>query len=143
MSTVARLQNLLGGESVTGPLRSEHDVVRLVRRGIPAEAVEHFLAKTHLGFASIENHVVARRTYNRRRLAGQCLDPSESDRLMRLVRMVGNAEETFGDPATAHKWLERPTRALAGQAPLSLADTDTGTRQVEALLGQIAHGLAA
>jgi uncharacterized protein (DUF2384 family) len=40
-------------------------------------------------------------------------------------------------------WLARENRALGGQTPLSLADTDLGARSVEALLGRIGHGLAA
>lgn len=143
MTAIAKLQSLLGGESITGSLKSELDIVRLVRRGIPSAAVECFLATTRLGFGSIETHVLARRTYNRRRDAGQCLDPIESDRLVRLARLVGDAEETFDDVEKAHKWLARPSHALGGETPLSLADTHVGALQVEGLLGQIAHGLAA
>jgi uncharacterized protein (DUF2384 family) len=33
--------------------------------------------------------------------------------------------------------------ALAGESPLDLLDTDEGAREVETLLGRIAHGIAA
>jgi putative toxin-antitoxin system antitoxin component (TIGR02293 family) len=133
----------LGGEDVTGPLRSDLDIVRMVRRGVPTEAVDHFLRASQLSFNSIERHVLARRTFRRRQLAEQPLDPAESDRLLRLVRLVAAADETFGSVDKALAWLGRENRALDGQAPLSLADTDLGARSVETLLGRIGHGLAA
>jgi putative toxin-antitoxin system antitoxin component (TIGR02293 family) len=143
VTAVARIQALLGGEGVTGPLRTELDVVRLVRRGVPTEAVGHFLTTSHLTFNAIERHVLARRTFKRRQDAAQPLDPAESDRLLRLVRLVAAAEETFGEPEKALIWLGRENRALDGQTPLSMADTDLGARGVETLLGRIGHGLAA
>lgn len=143
MAAVAKIQELLGGEPVTGRLLSELDVVRLVRRGMPPAAVESFLAATHLQFPAIEAYVMPRRTFNRRRDAGQMLEPAEADRLVRVVRLVAAAEETLGDRERAMAWLERPNRALDGEAPLSLADTDLGAQGIERLLGQIAHGLAA
>lgn len=143
MTAVAKIQELLGGETVTGPLDTELDVVRLVRRGLPPAAVEEFLAATELQFPAIEAYVMPRRTFNRRRDANQMLEPAESDRLVRIARMVATAEETIGDRARAMLWLERPNRTLDGQSPLSMADTDLGAQSVERLLGQIAHGLAA
>ena len=143
MTAVATIQALLGGESVTGPLRTEFDVVRLVRRGVPTAAIDHFLAASHLTFNAIEGHVLARRTFKRRQDAAQPLDPVESDRLLRLVRLVAAACETFGDSHKALTWLSRANRTLDGQTPLSLADTDQGARSVDTLLGRIGHGLAA
>lgn len=67
----------------------------------------------------------------------------EPDRSARIVRLILQAEETFANPAKAHRWLRRPTAALAGMAPLDLMDTETEARRVEGLLGRIAHGIAA
>ena len=143
MTAVARIQELLGGEAITGRLVTEFDLVRLVRRGLPPEAVEGFLAATRQPFSAIEPYVMPRRTFNRRREANQPLDTAESDRMLRIARMVVAAEDTIGDRARALAWLERPNRVLEGQTPLSMADTDLGAQGVERLLGRIAHGLAA
>ena len=141
-AAVARIQALLGGEAVTGRLRSDFDLMRAVRRGLPTAAVDSFLESTHLPFQAIEDSVVARRTFKRRQQEAKPLDPAESDRLVRLAALVAAAEETFGaDKALA--WLVRENRVLDGQTPLSLADTDQGVRSVETLLGRIGHGIAA
>ena len=143
MAAVAHIQELLGGEAITGPLRTEMDVVLLVRRGLPTAAVGCFLDRTRLGFPVIEAHVLPRRTFKRREAGAQALDPAESDRMVRLARVVASAEETFADAQKAQTWLARPNRRLDGASPLSLSDTDGGARRVEVLLGQLSHGLAA
>ncbi len=143
MAAVATIQELLGGEQVTGRLATGFDLVRMVRRGLPPAAVNNFLAATQLQFPAIEAYVMPRRTFNRRVEANQSLDLEESNRLLRMARLVAAAEETIGDRPRAMLWLERPNRALEGQTPLSMADTDLGSQEVERLLGQIAHGIAA
>jgi putative toxin-antitoxin system antitoxin component (TIGR02293 family) len=143
MSAIATIQEFLGGEGVTGPLRTERDLRQLVRRGVPTEAVDHFLQAAHMNFSAIETHVLNRRTFKRRQKDAQVLEPAESDRLLRLVGVVANAIETFGSADKALLWLNRETRALDGETPLALTDTDRGAREVEALLGRIGHGLAA
>ena len=37
--------------------------------------------------------------------------------------------------------MKTPQRALGGAIPLRLAETDVGTRAVEALLGRMEHGV--
>lgn len=137
------IEQLLGGEAVVGKLRSAMDVVTLIRRGIPTVAVRHFADRHLPDFSAIDRSVLPRRTFKRRVDAGEPLDHIESDRLMRLVGLVAAAEDTFGSPEKAHLWLSRPTKALEGQTPISLSDTDHGAQVVENLLGRIAHGIAA
>ena len=92
--------------------------------------------------AELDRLVLPRKTLAHRRILGSST-ADQSDRLSRLLRMIEHAEETFGDAAKAHAWLRRPTPLLDGETPLDRLDTDFGTRQVEAILGRIAHGLAA
>jgi len=143
MNAVTRIQELLGGESVTGPLHTERDLVRLVRRGVPTQAVDHFLTAARLPFNALDPQILNRRTFKRRQKSAQPLDQAESDRLLRVVGVVAAAEEVFGDGDKAHVWLHRANRVLDGETPLAMADTDQGARAVEALLGRIAHGIAA
>ncbi len=143
MNTVAKIQELLGGEGITGPLHNERDIVRLIRRGVPTQAVDHFLTAARLSFNALDPQILNRRTFKRRQQSAQPLDQAESDRLLRVVGIVAAAEETFGNSEKAHIWLNRENHALDDETPLTMADTDQGARAVEALLGRIAHGLAA
>jgi putative toxin-antitoxin system antitoxin component (TIGR02293 family) len=110
---------------------------------VPTQAVENFLSLARLPFNALDPQILNRRTFKRRQDSAQPLDPAESDRLLRMVGVVALAGETFADDEKAHIWLNRENRALDGETPLGMADTDQGARAVEALLGRIAHGIAA
>jgi putative toxin-antitoxin system antitoxin component (TIGR02293 family) len=113
-----------------------------VREGLPIAVVDQALADGRISPAELDRLAVPRKTLAHRRGLGS-LTPDQSDRLSRLLRIIGEAETTFGDAGKAHTWLRQPTTLLDGEAPLDRLDTDIGTRQVEAILGRIAHGLAA
>ncbi len=112
-----------------------------VREGLPLAVVDQALADGRISLAELDRLAVPRKTLAHRRGMG-CLTPDQSDRFSRLLRIVEEAEATFGDSGKAHMWLRRPTTLLDGEAPLDRLDTDIGTRQVEAMLGRISFGLA-
>jgi putative toxin-antitoxin system antitoxin component (TIGR02293 family) len=109
---------------------------------LPADAVQFVLDTGRLTLAELDRIVLPRKTLANRRKLGT-LTPEQSDRLVRVARVLAAAEETFGDQDKAGIWLRRPTAALAGETPLNLLDTNEGARAVETLLGRIAHGIAA
>ena len=73
----------------------------------------------------------------------ESLTAEQSDRLIREAWVLAIAEETFTNSVKAHVWLRRPTEILGGKRPLDLLDTEEGAREIELLLGRIAHGIAA
>lgn len=113
-----------------------------VREGLPLSVIDRAIADGRITAVELDRLALSRKTLAHRRILGS-LTPDQSDRLSRLLRTIEDAEATFGDRAKAHKWLRRPSAFLDGEAPLDRLDTDIGTRQVEAMLGRIAHGLAA
>jgi putative toxin-antitoxin system antitoxin component (TIGR02293 family) len=69
------------------------------------------------------------------------LTADESDRLIRVARVMANAKRVLGSRDKAAHWLRTANRALDGAAPLSLLDTDIGAEQVSEILGRIEHGI--
>jgi putative toxin-antitoxin system antitoxin component (TIGR02293 family) len=69
------------------------------------------------------------------------LGPAESDRLVRVARILAQASEVLGNTENASTWLQRPNRALGDESPITLLDTDLGSRQIEEVLGRIEHGV--
>ena len=135
--------DIVGGSAVVGGVVAHGmDLVRLVRRGLPVGAVQFVLDSGSLTPAELDRIVLPRKTLANRRKLGT-LTPEQSDRLMRVARVLAAAEETFGSREKAGTWLRRPTTTLAGERPLELLDTDEGAREVETVLGRIAHGIAA
>ena len=143
MNTALSALDVVGGPTVVGGnATGGMDLVKLVRRGLPVGTVEFVLDSGRLSLAELDRIVLPRKTLANRRKLGS-LTPEQSDRLVRVARVLAVAEETFGSREKAGAWLRRPTTALAGENPLDLLDTDEGAREVETLLGRIAHGIAA
>jgi putative toxin-antitoxin system antitoxin component (TIGR02293 family) len=143
MSTHPTALDIVGGAAVVGGSAGAGvDLAKLVRRGLPVGAVQFVLDSGVLSAAELDRIVLPRKTLaNRRKLGTLTLE--QSDRLVRVARVIAAAEETFGSREKAGTWLRRPTTTLAGESPLDLLDTDEGAREVETLLGRIAHGIAA
>lgn len=141
MSRGAALVKALGGRRGLGrDVGTVHDLADRSRAGLPYGALEALQAQ--FGFAREEMAATLRvplRTLARRKQAGR-LSPAESDRLVRLARIAAHAATVLGSDAKAGTWLHRPNRALGGEIPLALVDTDVGAREVEAVLGRIEHG---
>ncbi len=130
-----------------------HDILRLAagdgraaieatRRGLPVSAVDALIETGRLSLSEIDRIVLPRKTLSHRRTLG-ALTSDQSDRLIRVARIIAAAEDTFGSTEKARRWLRRPTTALDGEAPLELLDTSEGSRQVERLILRIDHGLGA
>lgn len=126
----------------TGPVRSEHDLARLVEARLPVQAATAMLAHG-LRDAELYALVLPRRTLAHRRARGEPLTPEESDRLVRVARLTALAESVFGEAERAWRWLRRPAHGLAGRTPLDQLATEAGARLVEESLVRIDHGLAA
>ena len=143
MGTPLSALDVVGGVDVVGgDVGAGMDLVRLVRRGLPVGAVQFVLDSGRLSLAELDRIVLPRKTLTNRRKLGT-LTPEQSDRLVRVARVIAVAEETFGSREKAAVWLRRPTTVLGGEYPLQVLDTDEGAREVETLLGRIAHGVAA
>lgn len=83
---------------------------------------------------------MSRATLHRRKKSGH-LDRTESDRLVRYVRLFARACEALGGEAGARSWLAAPAVAFHGESPLDFADTEIGAREVEAMLLRLEHGV--
>lgn len=142
MATIEQVSELLGGRKVLGKkLHSQLELVSLLRAGLPYEALEAITCKLDISVdvASMALHL-ARRTLARRKGQNR-LDSQESERIVRLAGIAAQATSTLGGLDKAKPWLITPNRALGGAAPITLLDTDVGTRAVEDVLLRIEHGV--
>ncbi len=116
------------------------DLREAVKAGLPYASLEALISKFGLARdeAATALHL-PHRTIARRKKE-QRLQADESDRVLRLAQVSALAVATLGNEEKAALWLRRPNRALGNQPPLQLLDNNIGTRQVEEVLGRIAHG---
>lgn len=141
--TVLSITDVLGGRKLLRrQIGTATELVDLVREGLPAEALPRMAEEL-----SVDRSAVARvagisdRTLSRRLATHSRLTAEESDRLVRIARVLALADETLGDRAKSSRWLQTPNRGLDGHMPFDLLDTDTGVRSVETVLGRIAYGV--
>jgi len=133
----------LGGKAVIAaePATTVEWVAR-IRKGLPAACALAFkaaLGLTNEELASVLG--VSPRTVARLDPAKSHLDAVSGDRLVRSARLYAIAAEVLEDAPAAVRWLKSPQGALAGAVPLELAQTDVGSRAVEALLGRMEHAV--
>ena len=53
------------------------------------------------------------------------------------------AEQVFGEPVRAWRWLRKAKRRFEGKTPVEMLATEAGARLVEEMIGQIEHGIFA
>jgi putative toxin-antitoxin system antitoxin component (TIGR02293 family) len=109
-------------------------------RGIPARRVQDLIDRGVLPAKAVYR-AIPERTFKRRLAKREALKPSEADAVARLLRVTETANRTFGDVAFARKFLSLPNPALGDRIPNELVETDAGAREVEVILGRIAHGV--
>jgi putative toxin-antitoxin system antitoxin component (TIGR02293 family) len=131
----------LGGKKALGrALRTGDELRSAIREGFPQRVVGSVMVSAGLTLKELSATLdLSPRSLQRRRHQGR-LARYESDRLYRLARIVALAKQYIGDEETATRWLKRPNRALGGDVPLELIDTEPGAREVENVLGRIAFG---
>lgn len=117
-------------------------VVATIHRGLTYSAFARFQRNSELPFAVLAQAVeVPERTLARRKKSGR-FEPVETDRLVRLARIVARAIELFeGSSDAARDWLTHPVIALGGRTPIEFASTEVGAIEVESLIGRLAHGI--
>lgn len=125
-----------GGDSIT-------DMIQMIRRGFPAGKVTRLAAKYKIPDVLLLKVLqISSGTFQRRKRSGR-FSSDESDRFVRLAGLYCMAEDVFGNKHDASDWMGAPNRSLGGDSPAEFTVTEIGAREVEELLGRIAHGVAA
>lgn len=123
------------------PMRGVEEVVERIQAGLPMSEFEALRSLLDLsGEEMAEKLAISRSTLARRKKSGR-LDREESDRLVRFARLYARALEVLGDEEGARVWLKTPARGVGFVPPLTFAETETGAREVEDLLGRIEYGV--
>ncbi len=141
--TVHAITEVLGGrKTLRRSVANSAELISITREGLPAEIVPSLATELPIDRASVARVVgISGRTLSRRIASNSRLSAEESDRTVRLARVLALAKNTLGDGDKASHWLKTPNRVLQGQTPFELLDTDAGVQSVETILGRIAYGV--
>jgi putative toxin-antitoxin system antitoxin component (TIGR02293 family) len=145
MTAAEAVAQRLGGRKVLHQrVSTELELRDVVRKGLPAASLDFLFASLvgrDVPQSVIYKVIGTERTLQRKRTEGRALSHDESDKLSRLARLLVRAEEALDSPDKAIRWMTTPNRALAGQPPITLLDSDAGALAVDQVLGRIEHGV--
>jgi putative toxin-antitoxin system antitoxin component (TIGR02293 family) len=117
------------------------ELIRKIQKGLRFSELETLQNSIDMPFEQLAAKLcISRSTLQRRKAAGR-LSPDESDKVMRLSRLLEHATNVFGDIEKARAWLKFPQRGLGGAVPLDYAETEVGAREVDNLLGRIEYSV--
>jgi putative toxin-antitoxin system antitoxin component (TIGR02293 family) len=141
MVDVAEVLKVLGQRS-RGHRPAVETARELVRHGMPARVLD--ILATRLNIPVGEVQIIAGippATAARKRGGNETLRPMLSDRLFRIASVYTLAKQVLENDDKAATWLQEPNRALHGERPLDMLDTEVGTREVELILNRLEHGV--
>lgn len=114
---------------------------RDVQNGLPMKSFEQLSSLLGVSKEALGRHLgIAPATLYRRMASGR-FSAQESDRLARLMRLLGRGVEVLGNDESAREWFQTPNPSLGGQIPFSLTQSDPGCIEIERLLGRIEEGV--
>lgn len=119
---------------------TENEILRIVEGRLAPSVVKRLVA-LGLERSEIDILVIPSRTLQHRRSRREKLTVEESDRVLRVIRVLSLAESVYGSRERALAWLRHPHARIEGRTPLSLLKTGAGSRIVEELLIQIDEGM--
>jgi putative toxin-antitoxin system antitoxin component (TIGR02293 family) len=129
--------------SNTGPFHGSRgeQIVRM-RGGTPATVITDLAARFELSQDSLFKLLrLPPSTLKGRIGKNTVLSSSEQDRMYRADRIWSRALEVFEDEANTRVWIKTHNRALGGEAPLALLDTEAGYELVLDTLAHIEYGV--
>jgi putative toxin-antitoxin system antitoxin component (TIGR02293 family) len=113
-----------------------------VRKGLPMKALDDLARILNVDRAALADILgTSVRTLQRKAEENDRLGPVASDRLARVRRILDLATHVLGETDKASRWLTSESRALDGEVPLHMLDTDIGTQRVQQELRQIEFGM--
>jgi putative toxin-antitoxin system antitoxin component (TIGR02293 family) len=119
---------------------SDLDLARIVEQGLPLDSLQ-LLRDKGLTFTEVAELVISPRTVQHRKAKSQQLTHEETDKVVRIARILALADQVFGDREKALGWLRTQDERLGNRTALSLLQTESGGRLVEGMLWQIDEGI--
>jgi putative toxin-antitoxin system antitoxin component (TIGR02293 family) len=141
--SIAEIVEVLGGNrTFQRPVLKADDLIAEVRAGLPASTVTLLATILSMHRSQVAERLnIPSRTLSRRLATNSPLTVDESDRTLRMARVVALANEVLGAEDKASRWMAAPNRALGGKKPFDQLDTELGIRSVEEVLFAIAYGM--
>jgi putative toxin-antitoxin system antitoxin component (TIGR02293 family) len=135
MATNPKVFSLIGVKPM-----SDLDLADLTEKGLPLTTIDR-LKKRGLTFTEISDVVISPRTLKHRKSRNESLSNTETERVVRVARIVEMAEQVFGSRDKAWLWLRSADDRLKEKTPMQMLVNEPGGRLIENMLWQIDEGI--
>jgi putative toxin-antitoxin system antitoxin component (TIGR02293 family) len=119
---------------------SDFNLAQIVEDGLPLATLTS-LRERGLTATELSEIVISPRTLKHRKARKERLSQEETDRAVRVARIVALAEDVFGNHDKALLWLRSPDDRMAGRTPLNMLPSESGGRLVESMLWALDEGI--
>lgn len=126
--------------TIFGEQDTSFRLVEMVEEGLPTESVD-VLRREGLSFSEVHDLVLPARTLKHRQAKHQALSIDETDRTVRVARVLALAKRVFGNHDKGLAWLRRSNKRLNNRTPLEVLRSEVGGELVRQLLYQIDEGI--
>ena len=120
--------------------QNDFELGQQTRQGLAIETLEE-LRRVGFTASEINDVIIPLRTLKHRKSKAQRLSQEESERLLRVVRVLAFADRVFGNHEKAMGWLRYSSSRLDDTTPLSALRTEAGGRFVEGMLWSISENM--
>ncbi|MGQ7245754.1 type II RES/Xre toxin-antitoxin system antitoxin [Halomonas sp. V046] len=127
-----------------GQTRSPFEIHEMIEEGLASQDVIHFVESVDL---LRDKKVVSKvlgmseRTLYRRVKSPEPLTAEQSSRTWRFAEILTKAENVFGDPQEAQRWMSTPAMGLERRKPIDLITTQVGFELVDNFLTRLDYGV--
>lgn len=115
--------------------------VGIVRDGISKKDLESLKEKTALDYDKLAIALAVTRATLINKKGTEKFNAPLSERILDLASLYSYGYEVFEDEARFNQWMFRPNKALGGQAPYDLMDSQFGREEVRDIIGRIEYGV--
>jgi putative toxin-antitoxin system antitoxin component (TIGR02293 family) len=115
--------------------------VGIVRDGITKKDLESLKEKTALDYDKLAIALAVTRATLINKKGTEKFNGALSERILDLASLYSYGYEVFEDEARFNQWMFRPNKALGGQAPYDLMDSQFGREEVRDIIGRIDYGV--
>lgn len=136
------LKRLMGNRATQA--RSAFEIHAMIERGLPSQDVIHFVESVNLLHDKkvvVQVIGMSERTLYRRVKKPEPLTAEQSSRTWRFAEILTKAEDVFGDPDEAQRWMNTPAMGLEGHKPIDLITTQVGYELVDDFLTRMDYGV--
>lgn len=118
------------------------DRVRIIRKGLPYEAIEVISQRANMPVKQILNLLrIPQTTYNKKKKDKDLLSGRDSEVILVLTELLDFGINVFNnEDEKFQRWLKKPNISLGGVTPESMFDSLTGIQEVSSCLNRLEYG---